>query len=410
MKLSLLNEANIGAFLKLGYFLKVDENRNLDIPTIKYDLEKMDFEELSHFGSNLFRNIISDKFEYGKKHLIPLSGGLDSRFILGNLLELTPAENIQTITFGIPGTFDFEIGKKISKKLGVKNFEINYNKEEFSREILRDASKRFNNQLLLFYHPNYVNLERFGNFQWWSGYLGGTIAGAHYYSENKSPEELKKNFLEKNSFVKSVELSKISDLNLIKLVEDKINYSSRITPYENIDIQNRQSKYIQPQLHPKGFNVFSPFASSKWTSFFLNIPTSYRENMKLYRAIMMKNNSTLFRLPSKSHLGVGMTSSKFEKLVNYSRLKIIEIFQLGPTIKQRHINFFNFGDKLKTDSKFRMLNLDLIQNFKQRNFLKGVDIEKIWKDHLENNRNYGDAIQVLSSLEIIFQNLNEDNS
>jgi hypothetical protein len=37
-------------------------------------------------------------------HILPLSGGCDSRAILGGLLENLPKSQIVTVTYGIPGT------------------------------------------------------------------------------------------------------------------------------------------------------------------------------------------------------------------------------------------------------------------------------------------------------------------
>lgn len=408
MNLSLLDEINLDSFLKLGYFLKVENSNNCIAQTSTDKLKELSFEELSISGSELFKDIINDNFKPNSKHLVPISGGFDSRLILGNLLEFTPAENIETFTFGIPGTFDFEIGRKLSKKLGVKNHTINLNHVKYSNENLRDASNRFNNQILLFYHPNYLDLIKFQEYQWWSGFLGGTIAGAHFYNKkHENQDEIKLKFLEKNTFVKSTSLTNNPDSAIINLIDDDVQYGNKITYYENIDILNRQLKYIRPQLFPNGFDVFSPFSSKKWTSFFLNIPTDFRIDMLLYKEIMKKNNKPLFQFPCKSQLGLGIDPSKFEKIINYSKIKVIDVLKLGPSIKKRHTNFFDFGSTLKNNKDFQKLNFDLVQNLKSRRLVNRIDIDKIWNDHMYNRSNYGDAIQILSSLEIILQNLDE---
>ena len=47
-----------------------------------------------------------------KIQVVPLSGGKDSRLILGALLKLGLRKNIVAITFGTPGTLDYEIAKQ----------------------------------------------------------------------------------------------------------------------------------------------------------------------------------------------------------------------------------------------------------------------------------------------------------
>jgi asparagine synthetase B (glutamine-hydrolysing) len=78
-----------------------------------------------------------------------LSGGLDSRTLLGGLLKFTSADNIKTFTYGLPGTFDFEIGRDISKRFGVQNFSLNFNDVEFSGHAARSA-KRYRGQTMHF--------------------------------------------------------------------------------------------------------------------------------------------------------------------------------------------------------------------------------------------------------------------
>jgi hypothetical protein len=53
-------------------------------------------------------------------HILPLSGGLDSRAILGGLLENLPKIQIVIATYGIPGAWDFEIAKTITRKYGLQ--------------------------------------------------------------------------------------------------------------------------------------------------------------------------------------------------------------------------------------------------------------------------------------------------
>ena len=43
-------------------------------------------------------------------HIVPLSGGLDSRAILGGLLDAGLKDQITTVTFGTLGTWDYDIG------------------------------------------------------------------------------------------------------------------------------------------------------------------------------------------------------------------------------------------------------------------------------------------------------------
>jgi len=77
-------------------------------------------------------NEISKLFISGKKHVVPISGGLDSRAILASLLKFTEAANIYTYTFGTPSTFDYEIGNLIAKETGTMHTSFPLNDYIFS--------------------------------------------------------------------------------------------------------------------------------------------------------------------------------------------------------------------------------------------------------------------------------------
>ena len=63
-----------------------------------------------------------------RKHIIPLSGGWDSRAILGALLERVDKNMVETVTFGAPGQLDYEIGIKVAGWAGVNHKAINLKK------------------------------------------------------------------------------------------------------------------------------------------------------------------------------------------------------------------------------------------------------------------------------------------
>ena len=54
-------------------------------------------------------------------HIVPLSGGLDSRAILAGLLDRGLKDQIIATTYGTPGTYDYDIGCRVAKKIGVKH-------------------------------------------------------------------------------------------------------------------------------------------------------------------------------------------------------------------------------------------------------------------------------------------------
>lgn len=109
-------------------------------------------------------------FNPNKKKCIPLSGGLDSRGILGALLECTSAQNIYTFTFGIPGTYDYEIGNMIAKKDGTKHKCINLLNYQYTQYELEEVFRRVDMQTVLFFtYPISITDEIMNDKDVWSG-------------------------------------------------------------------------------------------------------------------------------------------------------------------------------------------------------------------------------------------------
>ena len=73
--------------------------------------------QLENITNTIIKRII-DKYE-GKKILVPLSGGLDSRLVLAKLVE-HGYQNLEAVTYGINNNGELKIAKEVAKKLKVK--------------------------------------------------------------------------------------------------------------------------------------------------------------------------------------------------------------------------------------------------------------------------------------------------
>ena len=103
---------NLDSFLYFGYSLEYKNDiYDVDFSNInKEKYAKADETELIRLGSKLLRESVSNLYYSNDKHLVPLSGGSDSRALIALLLEHTNVSSIKTYTFGTPKTFDYEIG------------------------------------------------------------------------------------------------------------------------------------------------------------------------------------------------------------------------------------------------------------------------------------------------------------
>ena len=182
----MIDYKNLNSFLVLSYFLNY-KNRDIDIDISNVNKQKytdISENELIDIGAKLWKETISKEFQKNQKHLVPISGGLDSRAILAGILEHTESKNIHTYTFGTPGTLDYDVGSFIAKKLGVKHTSFDLTKCNFKQEELEDVSKRVDFQTILFHHAPIWEVDRlFFGYQNWFGFMGDPLAGSKLSSK-----------------------------------------------------------------------------------------------------------------------------------------------------------------------------------------------------------------------------------
>ncbi|MBU0509259.1 hypothetical protein KKH27_10530 [bacterium] len=65
------------------------------------------------------REAVARELQHAERVILTLSGGMDSRFLLGCAREVIPNERFSTVTFGHPRSLDFRIGTGLARKLGV---------------------------------------------------------------------------------------------------------------------------------------------------------------------------------------------------------------------------------------------------------------------------------------------------
>jgi asparagine synthetase B (glutamine-hydrolysing) len=129
---------NLNTFLDFGYFLKYDNAQRL-IDYASADpgsLKNLNDRELLTMGCDLFQKAIDEQFVPGREVCVPLSGGIDSRAILGGLLKCTEAKSIHTYAFGVPGAWDYEFEKIVAESVGTKHTQIDLNEYIYTQDEL----------------------------------------------------------------------------------------------------------------------------------------------------------------------------------------------------------------------------------------------------------------------------------
>jgi asparagine synthetase B (glutamine-hydrolysing) len=400
-----LSEINLNSFLKFGFFLDYkNPYYSFDFSNVnKSRYEDLSEEELIKIGIGYLKKAIAKNFQSGKQYIVPISGGIDSRALLATMIEFTDSKNLYTYTYGTPGTLDFEIGNYIAKKAGT--IHRNYPLTEYTYKLdeLIEISKKIDHQTMLFCHPPVLEIEKdFQGINIVSGFGGGPVSGSHTH---KSPSQdiiqAKYDFIKFNNFVRSIKLTNIEDNQYFSYIDEPLMGASVLPMEEEMDCYNRQLKYIAPHVLIKGCNYITPFLEREWFDFMYSIDNKYRINQYLYKKILLKSYKDLFKLKTKTNYGLPLNvkgpTVLFSKAVNKLMKLLSRYFYF---IKDPYTNYIDFNFEIINRQDLKKIIYESIMNLRNRKIVDWIDIESIWKNHINRIAEHADALIVLASLEI----------
>src|SRR5690606_37560047 len=114
-----------------------------------------------------------------KNHLVPLSGGWDSRAILGALLDRADKDKIHTVSFGTKGQLDFDLGKKISSTLGLPHIELDLRNVKLNWDNILSSVRTAPWTYVPDAYFNALAREVLNDTNVWVGFLGDPLTGSH---------------------------------------------------------------------------------------------------------------------------------------------------------------------------------------------------------------------------------------
>lgn len=392
-------ENNLNSFLTLGYFLDY-KNPCYSIDISNIDKDKYDAateQELIQEGARLWYEAISHNFISASKNLVPISGGLDSRAVLACLLRHTEAKNISTYTFGTAKTLDYDIGNLIASKLGTEHTCYDLKKHIYTQAELENISRRVDFQTVLFHHPPVWQVdEKYRGYKLWSGFFGDSLTGAKLVKRpSETLQGAKEKFKIKNRYVSSINLLKKYDFD--HLIDCTSYCADKLTLDEQVDFQNRQTKYIAPHVIMTGYDYKTPFLNQPLINFMLSVPNRYREDQYLYKKILFHAFPKEFAYATKANMGLPLKASKAMVLVKRVQNKMKRMSGLGVPVST---NYLDFNTEIRQKPDLRKVISENMLDLKARKIIDWIDLEQILNNHLSNKANHADALIVLSSLEI----------
>jgi len=401
----------ISFFLEYSYFANFVPKIKSPKVFSKFDFSLKGLDEIkSEFYFNLMEVIEKSisKYPKEKKIVVPLSGGLDSRAILCALLSFLEKDRIITYTFGVPGSYDFEIGKEIARVAGVINHPINLKEEKYTISGLKKMAKLSDYQTFLFHNPPVESLQRIiEDNVVFSGYLGDLIFGSYSQYSNIKDSESINWYLEKE---RSRIGTPINGDYLKKFIEP-IDSKSIISPVEQLILYERAPKLTAPHILLNGINYELPLIDYKIAKFMFSLPRSLRLKQKLFIEAMMQFFPKLFSMRSKTTYGKPLKTYNKSHLLVRSKNKLINSINRNLKIDLPYPprNYMNFDSDIIHRTDFSEIFHSSLSSLQKRDILGGIKPLEIYSQH-EITRSLSMQLINLVSLEIILQARDDENS
>lgn len=367
--------------------------------------------EASRKWDELFDNAFS-RTGNNEKIIIPLSGGWDSRAILGAALERVNVESIRTISFGAPGQLDYDIGRYISNKLSIKHHSLDLREIRLTYECLLESVKKspwtyvpdaYFNQIARAYYTDEESSV-------WIGFLGDDFSGEHLAKIPTSRDESIKRFIKKQRRARSYVLSSndynptdaLASLNLDIQWEDDdildfvIRQINCITPI--VTPLKKWQNWDQSVIVERNKKVVLPFLEKDWIQYWLRAPYELRVNRKLYLELLNSKYSSLLRLPTKKHFGASSNRELryfYYKGLHRAKARIYRRFPRFGISSRATINYLDFNQMFRTRRDYKDTFNSAVQFLKSNSLVPWLDVDSMMQDHLSYKADYGDAFMVL---------------
>jgi len=339
-------------------------------------------------------------------HVVPLSSGLDSRAILGVLLNHSSLcrNQIRTVTFGTPGTWDFELSQQVAERAGVTNTELDLTGRgvDWSVSALEAYAQQGKKPVPVI--EGYVNYLA-GNLidekaVVWSGYLGDPTAGAHQPSQPADTWGTAcSRFVDSNRI--SDELS-TSDFDPAGgLPAEPYVSRSRLSFEEQLDIAHRQRCLVAPLVIPDPRRYRTPFLRPEWLSFALNLSSKFRQGRALFVEMLSEAFPELFAVGTDATKGLTLNAPPLLQLLRSAKLRFNERItaKLVKDYIHPNTNYIDFETELRSESQLSRSVKELVSSFDGRKVRRQFDAEELWRRH-QQGEDKAAELRIVSSAEL----------
>lgn len=327
-----------------------------------------------------------------RTHVVPLSSGLDSRTILAGLLgaDGISRDQIRTVTFGTPGSWDFDVGRAIANTVGVDNVAVDLTAPAFRWDLeeLYDyaASQEAPNK----FFEGYVNasLSRVVDAAdpvFWSGVMGDAVAGKE---TTTTPEPSWADAC--RSFAA---FNRLTDARLrppgydptAALPAEPWLPRDRLTYRDQLTLGVERPCFLEPLIvsPDHAHRYVRVFLRPEWLSFVLRVPRELRARRNLFKRIVRAFAPDLFAFPTDAANGQPIGSPKWRVVFGgvTARLRMRVARRAGIDVVDPWVNYLDFDAALRRDTPLRATVHELVDRFDDRELLGWLDAAELRRAH-----------------------------
>lgn len=345
-------------------------------------------------------------------HVVPLSGGLDSRAVLAALRSFLDSREIVCATFGVPGTFDFELPKCIIRKAEVQGEFVDLSETEWDLSRLITFARSCGSPIPVFHaYLNHQVRTRFDPLRtvYWSGFLGDALSGAHLPSTESTTWEVAKQQFRKRNLLFQKKHPLCGSGSITWDVDDLLP-SHAVYPHlgglsydDQLDLGVRQAYYIKPHVLMRGYSYAAPFCDPDWIHLMLTLPREFRLRQRLYKACLLQLSPRLFEWPVKNNVGLPLTAARWRLYAAKTRLRAARLFStmrlMSPTTDPM-MNYIDFTCELRKSNGLRRVINEAVTLLYEWEHIDKTVIGHLWSRLSHGHRGSGEMLLALGSVAI----------
>ena len=355
----------------------------------------------------------------GGQCVIPLSGGWDSRILLGAVMARVDRKEIVTVTFGTPGQLDFEIGRRLARHFGLAHHALDLSAVDITWDALLDAARASPWSYVPDGYFNRLAVSRVAcspRDVVWSGFLGGPLTGTHV-ARAATWRDAVDRFVAGQRRVPHLWLPPpgYDPRRALPPLPD----GAAVTYGELLNLGVRQTRCIASLLTPQptwrgwgggmgrlaatGATVLAPFAAKDWAAYWLGAPDALKRGQRLYLQMMRHRFPELAAMPGKASRGLSPRNRLGAFCMRAQGVARRQVHRRWPRlpIRSRAIdNYVDYQAAFRNRTDYIAVAEQALEVLARRDAVPWLDLDRIWREHRRGRRDHAKALLVLLGLAV----------